>query len=283
VDYGHAHRIDKEKEREAEGIKARSLRQLIEDMEDEVLANAGVDVFEEVFKLIFTKLYDELACFQGKRGLKYLRFRNQNTAAQLRNSIQALFDEAKAQWEGVFPLDDKIRLTPDHLQVCVASLEEWKLFNSNLDVVDDAFEYLVNQSAKGEKGQCFTPRWIIDMCVQMLNPTEEETLIDTACGSAGFTVHSIFHVWKQILQDEGKSTSHLFTMEKKPQRCYDYVQDKVFAIDVDEKSVRVARCLNLIAGDGQTNVLHLNSLDFTKWDETTQQQDWLDTYHAPSM
>jgi type I restriction enzyme M protein len=50
-------------------------------MEDEVLANAGVDVFEEAFKLIFTKLYDELACYRGKKGQKYLRFRNQNTAA----------------------------------------------------------------------------------------------------------------------------------------------------------------------------------------------------------
>ena len=53
--------IEKEKQREAEGTNARSLRQLIEDLEDEVLANAGVDVFEEVFKLIFTNLYDELA------------------------------------------------------------------------------------------------------------------------------------------------------------------------------------------------------------------------------
>jgi type I restriction enzyme M protein len=271
--------IDKEKEREAEGIKARSLRQLIEDMEDEVLANAGVDVFEEVFKLIFTKLYDELACFRGKKGQKYLRFRNQNTSAQLKTSIQSLFDEAKAEWEGVFPPDEKIKLAPDHLQVCIGSLEEWKLFNSNLDVVDDAFEYLVNQSAKGEKGQYFTPRWVIDMCVKMLDPKEDENLIDTACGSAGFTVHSIFHVWKNILKDEGLPISHLFTMEEKPERCYDYVQNKVFAIDFDEKSVRVARCLNLIAGDGQTNVLHLNTLDYTKWDETTKQQDWLDTYN----
>jgi len=113
----------------------------------------------------------------------------------------------------------------------------------------------------------------------MLNPHESETLIDTACGSAGFTVHSIFYVWKNILRDEGKPISHLFTMEQKPERCYDYVQNKVFAIDFDEKSVRVARCLNLIAGDGQTNVLHLNTLDYTKWDETTKQQEWLDTYH----
>jgi type I restriction enzyme M protein len=271
--------IEKEQQREAEGLKARSLRQLIEDMEDEVLANAGVDVFEEVFKLIFTKLYDELACYRTKRGQKYLRFRNQNTAAQLKVAIQDLFDEAKKEWEGVFPLDDKIKLTPDHLQVCVGSLEEWKLFNSNLDVVDDAFEYLVNQSAKGEKGQYFTPRWVIDLCVKMLNPKEEETFIDPACGSAGFPVHAIFHVWKQILEDEGLPVSHLFTMAKKPQRCYDYAREQVFAIDFDDKSVRVARCLNLIAGDGQSNVIHLNVLDFKKWDETTKQQDWLDIYN----
>jgi len=269
--------IEKERQRESEGLNSRSLRQLVEDLEDEVLANAGVDVFEEVFKLIFTKLYDELACHRGS--YKFLRFRNHNTAAQLRTAIQSLFDEAKKEWTGVFAADDRIKLTPDHLQVCIGSLEERKLFNSNLDVIDDAFEYLVSKSSKGEKGQYFTPRWVIDMCVKMLNPTEHETLIDTACGSAGFTVHSIFHVWKRILQSEGRPISHLFTMEEKPRRCYDYVKNKVFAIDFDEKSVRVARCLNLIAGDGQTNVLQLNTLDWRKWDETTRQEEWQDTYH----
>lgn len=271
--------VEKEKQREAEGLKSPSLRKLIEDLEDEVLANAGVDVFEEVFKLIFTKLYDELACHRKWKGQKFLRFRNQNTAAQLKTAIQSLFDEAKAKWGGVFPGDERIKLTPDHLQVCIGSLEEWKLFNSNLDVVDDAFEYLVNKSSKGEKGQYFTPRWVIDMCVKMLNPQEEEAMIDTACGSAGFPVHSIFHVWKSILEDEGRPQSHLFTMDEKPTRCIEYAREKVFGIDFDEKSVRVARCLNLIAGDGETNVLHLNALDWKKWDETTKQEDWNDTYY----
>jgi type I restriction enzyme M protein len=192
--------------------------------------------------------------------------------------MQDLFDEAKRKWPGVFLDDERIRLSPDHLQVCVGSLEEWKLFNSNLDVIDDAFEYLVNKSSKGEKGQYFTPRWVIDLCVKMLNPQEQETVIDTACGSAGFTVHTMFHVWRQIMENLGLEESHLFTMDQKPPRCEDYVRDKVFAIDFDEKSVRVSRCLNLIAGDGETNVLHLNTLDWTKWDETVKQDEWSDTY-----
>lgn len=255
----------------------KSLKDLILEMEDEVLANAGVDVFEELFKLIFTKLYDEMEGGRDKK--RHLVFKNYgDTETELKAKIQDLFDKARAKWGGVFPDGAKIDLTPSHLAVCVSSLEGVKLFNSNLDVVDEAFEYLVNKSSKGEKGQYFTPRYVIDMCVKMLNPQEQETFIDTAAGSCGFPVHSIFHVWEQIMKDEGLSKSHLFTTEKKPARCETYVQEKVFAIDFDEKTVRVGRTLNLIAGDGQTNVLHLNTLDYERWDEKTKDEEWTDIY-----
>lgn len=255
----------------------KSLKNLILEMEDEVLASAGVDAFEELFKLIFTKLYDEMESGRDKK--RHLIFKNYgDTETELRNKIQALFDKAKTKWEGIFSDDAKLQLTPSHLAVCVASLEGVKLFNSNLDVVDEAFEYLINKSSKGEKGQYFTPRYVIDMCVKMLNPQEHETLIDTASGSCGFPVHGIFHVWEQIMKEEGKDKSHLFTTEIKPPRCIDYVQNKVFAIDFDEKAVRVGRTLNLIAGDGQTNVLHLNTLDYERWDEKTDDEEWRDIY-----
>ena len=116
------------------------------------------------------------------------------------------------------------------------------------------------------------------MCVKMLNPTADETIIDTAAGSCGFPVHTIFYVWEQILKAQGLEKSHLFTSEEKPAECTDYVTQKVFAIDFDEKAVRVARTLNLIAGDGQTNVLHLNTLDWERWDEKTEDENWRDTY-----
>jgi len=159
-------------------------------------------------------------------------------------------------------------------------LQDVKLFNSNLDVVDEAFEYLMSKSSKGEKGQYFTPRYVIDMAVKMLNPKESETMIDTAAGSCGFPVHTMFYVWEQILKCKGLDKSHLFTLENKPPECTDYVKEKVFAIDFDEKAVRVGRTLNLIAGDGQTNVLHLNTLDWERWDEKTKDdEDWLDVYN----
>lgn len=260
----------------------KTLKTRIKEMEDEVLANAGVDVFEELFKLIFTKLYDEWYAGQGTRRTTYqLEFRNTGqTEAALKTKIQRLFDKAKNKWEGVFGEDAKISLTPSHLAVCVSSLENVKLFNSNLDVIDEAFEYLINQSSKGDKGQYFTPRYVIDMCVKMLNPQEDEYMIDTAAGSSGFPVHTIFHVWQQIIEDEGLKVSNLFSLEEKPPRCAEYVEDKVFAIDFDEKAVRVARTLNLIAGDGQTNVLHLNTLDYELWNEVAEQEEWDNVYHS---
>lgn len=285
----------------------KSLKDIILEMEDEVLANAGVDVFEEVFKLIFTKLYDEYLSQEDKgiinylikqvtktavqehapsyldgqdydalkkavsviddEGFRNMEFRNTGqTDTELKNKIQRLFNKAKAQWRGVFSDDSTFELSDSHLAVCVSSLQNVKLFNSNLMVVDEAFEYLVSKSAKGEKGQYFTPRHVIDMCVQMLNPKRGEYMIDTASGSCGFPVHTIF-----------KLTGHLFTNAEISEEDKENVL-KVFGIDFDEKTVRVARTLNLIAGDGETNVLHLNALDYNRWEERTEKASWINTY-----
>ena len=84
---------------------------------------------------------------------------------------------------------------------------------------------------------------------------------------------------KQFLNEKGIEQSHLFTSQEKPAECTDYVNSNVFAIDFDEKAVRVARTLNLIAGDGQTNVLHLNTLDYERWENTIKTEDWTDTYN----
>jgi len=127
---------------------------------------------------------------------------------------------------------------------------------------------LVSKSSKGEKGQYFTPRHVIDMCVKMLNPKRGEYMIDTAAGSCGFTVHTIFQL-----------TGHLFENTEISAEEKDDVL-KVFGIDFDEKVVRVARTLNLIAGDGETNVLHLNTLDYDRWNEKVNNRDWLSTYGA---
>ena len=288
----------------------KSLKDIILELEDEVLANAGVDVFEEVFKLIFTKLYDEFKSQDDKMFINRLlrpsintvvqetdrdyevehpdyeivkkaveaipdddfrsmAFRNTGqTPTELKTKIQRLFDDAKDQWKGVFPEYSTFELSDSHLSVCVSSLQDVKLFNSNLQIVDEAFEYLVSKSAKGEKGQYFTPRHVIDMCTKMLNPKRSEYMIDTASGSCGFPVHTFFQV-----------TGSRFTNAEMSTPDKQYVRDHIFGIDFDEKTVRVARTLNLIAGDGEANVLHLNTLDYERWsDRAERDRIWIMTY-----
>ena len=277
----------------------RDLKSIILEMEDTVLANAGVDVFEEVFKLIFAKLYDESKSADDKKYIKrilnrelsseeqgvhsniksvlenmpdsdfrVLEFRNTGqTEDRLKTKFQKLFNEAKEKWSGVFAESAKIELSSSHLSVCVSALQDVKLFNSNLQIIDEAFEYLVNKSSKGEKGQYFTPRHVIDMCVKMLNPKAGEYMIDPASGSCGFPVHTIFHI-----------TGKLFTNEEITEEEKQNVL-KIFGIDFDERAVRVSRTLNLIAGDGETNVLHMNSLDYDRWNENyVNNRSWITTY-----
>ena len=80
-----------------------TLKKIILDMENLVLANAGVDAFEEVFKLIYAKLYDEGQAAQGGQQNRYLQFRvGGATPTEFKQKINDLFDKAKAKWPGVF-------------------------------------------------------------------------------------------------------------------------------------------------------------------------------------
>nr|VFK38743.1 MAG: type I restriction enzyme M protein [Candidatus Kentron sp. TC] len=241
-----------------------TLKKIILDMENLVLANAGVDAFEEVFKLIYAKLYDEARAAQGNRSdggkKRALQFRvGGATPTEFKRRIDALFDSAKKKWPGVFLDGDHIDLAPPHLVTCGSYLENVKLFNSNLQVIDEAFEYLSVEVGKGKKGQYFTPRHVIDMAVRMLNPGIDEYLVDTAAGSCGFTVHGIFHVWGNEFTAAGPSKWQA-----------DYAGEKVYAIDFDPRSIKIAKALNLIAGDGRTNVYRANTLDPASWSDETK-------------
>lgn len=226
------------------------LRGMIEDLEELVLANSGYDSFTEIFKLIYAKLFDEAEA--KNRPDRILKFRQYTTAETTHREISTLFAEAKQEWKGIFAASDKIDLTPEHLEVCVGRLTEIKLFYSNLRIIDEAFEYLISAVAKGSKGQYFTPRVVIDFCVKMLNPARKEYVIDPACGSAGFLVHTMEYVWNR------------YTMKDEATRV-GYAARYLWGVDFDEKTAKISRAIMLIAGDGKTHIYKQNSLEHTRW------------------
>jgi DNA methylase-type I restriction-modification system len=279
-------------------LQTETLKDIILNVEQRFGANDSSDkAFEEIFKLIFIKLYDEvlssddadeMAILMNRTGIALkdiddshfrpmeFRAREKDKLDDIYNKLNQLFQNAKGKWPGVFPADSVLEMQRATVKSCVKELQNVKLFNSNLEVVDDAFEHLVNQNQKEGMGQYFTPRYVIDMCVKMLNPKPEEKMIDTAAGSCGFPMHTIFHVWKQL----NPSAFNLFTTRSRTQPELQYVQNNVFGIDFSEKSVRVGRMLNIIAGDGHTNVIELNSLDYPNWKKAyTSVDKWQDKYH----
>lgn len=238
------------KELEAKNKKGSNLRGIIKLLEELVLANSGVDSFTEIFKLIYAKLYDEFEAKNRKRHqLKFRKYKDPKTTFKV---ISELFENAKDKWKGIFEKSDKIKLTPEHLSVCVGELQNIKLFGADLRVIDEAFEYLVPEVSKSKKGQYFTPRVIIDACVRMLNPSRKEYIIDPACGSAGFLVHAMEYVWEKYNMTDYQTKS-------------DYAGEYLWGIDFEEKSTKISKAIMLIAGDGKSNIYKENSLEFTKW------------------
>lgn len=233
-------------------LREDDLKETIKTLEELVLANSGHDSFDEIFKLIYAKLYDEKEALS--RPNQELHFRKSPTGKpeETKRIIDELFEEAKAEWSDVFERTDKIKLSPEHLSVCVGELQDVRLFGANLRIIDEAFEYLLPDVAKGKKGQYFTPRVVIDMCVHMLNPQKKEYVVDTACGSAGFLVHAMQYVWK-----------HLSTVESRKE----YASRYLWGIDFDEKSTKISRAIMLIAGDGKSHIFKSSSLDTREWSD----------------
>ena len=229
---------------------------IISRLEEMVLAQAGVNVFEEVFKLIYAKLYDEDQArnFRSKREVQFRQYKDPKKTYAVIND--ELFKGAIKEWSDIFNPLSKIDLTPEQLQVCVPFLEGVKFFGSGraeLEIIDRAFEHLIAEVSKGQKGQYFTPRNVIKMCVKMLNPGKDEVMIDPACGSGGFLLHAMYWVWDNDL----KSASQ--TAKQK------YANRYLYGIDFDDNMRRISQALMLIAGDGRHNIFKRNSLDSRDW------------------
>jgi type I restriction enzyme M protein len=231
-----------------------NLKDTIKRLEDTALSNAGINPFDELFKLFFAKLHDEFD--PKKKDNSPMRFRVPKADPDtVYERINGLFQEAKRRpgWQGIFDTDEILKLKDDALILCASALEPLKFHDADLDVIDAAFEYLINPEQKGAKGQYFTPRMVVDMAVKMIDPQVDEKVIDPACGSAGFLIHTIKHV--------GTKQKWEHNLEK----TYRYANDYVYAVDFDDKLKKVAKVMMLIAGDGKSNVFSVDSLDFRKW------------------
>jgi type I restriction enzyme M protein len=219
-------------------LRAGDLESILGRLEELVLANSGEDEFEEIFKLLVARLLSEVT--PDRAG----DFHVQKSAQETAQRINCLLAEANKRWPGILLDHPLSRLTDEHLTVCVEALQDLSLLDTHLEVLDAAFEYLVSRSAKGSKGQYFTPRYVIDCCVKVINPAPDELVLDPACGSSGFLIHALKHMRQHY---------PLLNVAR-------YCENNLWGCDFDHRAIRVAKALMLIAGDGKANLMRLNSL-----------------------
>lgn len=144
----------------------------------------------------------------------------------------------------------------------MSALQKAYLLKSPSDILGAAFEVMVNPDMKGDKGQYFTPRHVVKMCIDVLKPKDGESVYDPACGSGGFLIGALDYVYKQIEKDRDNEND---IIENKK----DYASECVFGMDYDKTIAKVAKAYMLIWGDGRSNIAACDGLNSNSWDTET--------------
>lgn len=241
-----------------------NFKDIIQGLEELVLADSGKDEFNEIFKLIFAKIWDEKQALESRQDqtVEFGQVVDPKTGDPdpdlTFDRNNNLFHQACAEWPGIFKPGEDLDLMKRHLVICIGKIQGVRLMGSNLRIMDDAFEYLLPTEAKKKKGQFFTPRHVVEMCVRMLNPTQKEYVMDPACGSGGFLLHAMD--WCYPVDDN----------DQRELRKHKYAAKYLWGIDFEARAAKTSRALMLIAGDGHTNIFgpDVSSLDPKTWYES---------------
>jgi type I restriction enzyme M protein len=161
-----------------------------------------VAAFDEIAKILFVKVFVERE-LKAKRKRKNL-FSVEFLEEQLGNNpLEDLFQKTKSHYRSdrIFEIDEKLNLKPATGLEIVRILERYNLSDTSEDIKGIAFERFLGRTFRGEIGQFFTPRPIVEFMVRMVEPNEGDIICDPASGSGGFLIRFFEIVREQILAD----------------------------------------------------------------------------------
>ena len=234
---------------------------------DEVLA-------QQLINLIFCKLYDEK--YTSPNEMVKFRAGIDETANEIENRIIELFKSVKTNLPEVIDNEDKISLDTKSIVYVVGELQNYSLMESERDVVADAFETFIGHALKGGQGQFFTPRNVVKMMVDILQPTENDKIIDPACGSGVFLIETLKYVWDKADNKYAKMNWKTNLIEKKK---IEIATNNFRGIDKDYFLSKVAKAYMNLIGDGTTGIFCEDSLENPKnWKQETQSKIQFGTF-----
>ena len=164
--------------------------------------------FDEISKILFIKIRYE----RDNTGTQIFSLDNFKKARESYNSFkskdapefyQFLFEKTKEDFanDHLFEDNDIIKIRENSFEQIVKELQIYNLSTTSDDVKGIAFEKFLGKTFRGELGQFFTPRTIVDFMVKVLDPQEGENICDPCCGSGGFLINAFEYVREQIEKD----------------------------------------------------------------------------------
>ena len=209
------------------------------------------DAFDELAKILFIKIRDEKKARRNGQAYDF-QIKTHETPKSVANRIKRLYREAKVQDPEIFTED--IEIDENRLFSVVNHLQGISLNQTDLDVKGVAFERFLGNFFKGETGQYFTPREVVEFMVDMVTPHHEELILDPACGSGGFLLHAMDYIRKQASEFHTEGTPEHYT------HWHDFAKDRLFGIEVNDSIARVAKMNMIIHDDGHSNVISNDAL-----------------------
>jgi type I restriction enzyme M protein len=241
--------------------------------------------FDEIAKILFVKVYVERE-LRTKRQRKNL-FNVEYLDDQLgKHPLNTLFAQTIEAYEDdkIFEDDEEIRLKPATGREIVKLLERYNLSDTSEDIKGIAFERFLGRTFRGEIGQFFTPRTIVEFMIRMIYPQEGDVICDPASGSGGFLIRFFEIVREQILTDadarykafkaelETKKLSEVKMAEalrdkfseiratieqrKRDSRLWLLANRCIYGTDANDRMARTSKMNMIMHGDGHAGVHH---------------------------
>ena len=223
--------------------------------------------FFELLKVIFCKIEDERNIPQP---LEFYTTSNErsNPDGQLtvQKRIGKIFERVKKRHGKIFDANDEIKLTPRSLAYIVSELQRYSLLNTKIDIKGKAYEEIVGANLRGDRGEFFTPRNVMKMVVDMINPQINERVLDSSCGTGGFLVTAMTHVIELLEKQYSESLGikrddwDSDTLRAFQDRVSEMASSNFFGFDINPDLVKATKMNMVMNNDGSGNILQTNSL-----------------------
>jgi type I restriction enzyme M protein len=216
------------------------------------------DIAMDMVRMILAKYQDELdAGEECEFRCTPLELQSTEGRHRVAERVRILFREARENAPEVFDPNEEISAGDREIATVVSELQDFRFVppedsDELYDVVGAAYEVYIGAHLKGDRGQYFTPRLIVQLLTRIVAPGEQDIILDPAMGSGGFLIMAMRQITQAISRSDRSARAKRSAVRT--------MQNRLFGIDQSPKLVKVARMNMILASDGHAGLTKGDSL-----------------------